>query len=222
MTKSYYFCVHTKNTYWDSACKFTSNRGRQNTRFSAKSFIVRLGFLIQRSSDCFDGHMVLQMEAHSIWVYLLGMFRSLLLGSPTYLMENLFGKWWPKRYICSWWVRWIGVWTAVWCLNNKLLSTKERPKACVKVLLLLASLAAWCWPEIYRVRSCFNIYKAWAAHCNEDHREEDNRTWISDTESPPWCECHPQAILKPFPKPFTTGNFPCKSKAEAVSVWEVS
>lgn len=87
--------------------------------------------------------MALQMEANSIWLYLLDMFTSLLLGSRNYLMENLFAKWRPKRYICSRWVRHIGVWMTVWRLNNKLFSTKERSKVCVKVLLLLASLAAW-------------------------------------------------------------------------------
>lgn len=147
-----------------------------------------------------------------MWLYLLSMLRSFLLVSPNYLMENVFGKGRPKRYIFSWWVRWVGVWVALWCLNNNLFSTEERSKVRVKVLLLLAGLAAWGWPKIYRICSCFNIYKAWAAHCNEDHREEDNRTWISHTESPPWRKCHPQAILKPFTKPFTTGNVSCKSK----------
>lgn len=155
-------------------------------------------------------------------LYLLSMLRSLLLENPNYLMENIFGKGRPKRYIFSCWVRWVGVWVALWCLNNNLFSTEERPKVCVKVFLLLAGLAVWGWPKIHRICSCFNIYKAWAAHCNEDHREEDNRTWISDTESPPWCKCHPQAILKPFTKPFTTGNLSCKSKKQTVNVWEVS
>lgn len=161
------------------------------------------------TNDCLNRLITSQMEANSPSLYQLAMLGSLLVGSLSYLMENFFGEWRSKRHIRSWWVRRIDVWLAVWCLNNKLLRSKERPKVFVKVLLLFAGLAAWSWPEIYRVCSCFDIHKAWTAHSNEDHREENNGTWISDTESTPWCKCHPQAVLKPFTKPLTTSDFAC-------------